>query len=105
MTRIKTTETLKVFLLLLSLAILADGVSTVVAIAVGYREGNPIINALGGPQMSLMIRAFLVLMVLYRCQFWDRPNRIAVINVLYILSILITGLVAAHNFYLVSLVF
>jgi len=105
MTRIKTTETLKVLLLALAITVLADGISTVMAIAVGYREGNPVVNALGGPQMSLMLRSFLVLMVLYRCQFWDKPNRIAVINVLYILSILITGLVAAHNFYLVSLVF
>ena len=99
---LKARNTFRRILLLLALMILADGISTLIALSLGYREGNPIVNLIGGPGASLMIRAACVLAVLIRSEFWDRPNRITVIGIAYIPAVLITGLVAAHNFYLVG---
>jgi len=98
---LRSTDTFRKILLLLAVMVMADGISTFIALSVGLREGNPLISSTHGPSISLILRALIILFVLYRSRKWARPNRIMIANISYISSVILTGLVVVHNFRLI----
>ena len=101
MTRLTSTTTFRVILLFLAVAVLLDGISTFAALSIGFREANPVVNALGGPAWSIVFRAAFVAVALYRCRTWDKPRRIAILNVSHALVAVWTLFFAALNFYVI----